>query len=180
MGIAVNAAFKTILWQQFGAAIDMLEDAIEACPERLWSDSRKKPAGDSISGVGFWYIAYHTLFWFDFYLSEPEEKFTPPAPFDLSEFEAGRLPERAYTKAELQGYLDHGRKKCKDTIDALTDEKANQRRHFSWGEISGAELLLYNMRHVQHHTAQLNLMLRQAVNAAPRWLAKAKVSLNED
>jgi hypothetical protein len=36
------------------------------------------------------------------------------------------------------------------------------------------------MRHVQHHAAQLNLMLRQAVNAAPRWLAKAKVSLNED
>ena len=30
-----------------------------------------------------------------------------------------------------------------------------------------AELLLYNLRHVQHHAGQLNLMLRQETDAAP-------------
>jgi uncharacterized damage-inducible protein DinB len=94
--------------------------------------------------------------------------------------EAGGLPERAYTKTELQAFLNHGRKKCKDTIDALNNEKANQHRRFSWGEISGAELLLYNMRHVQHHAAQLNLMLRQAASSAPRWVARATVGFHED
>jgi uncharacterized damage-inducible protein DinB len=36
------------------------------------------------------------------------------------------------------------------------------------------EILLYNMRHVQHHAAQLNLLLRQAINDAPVWVSKAK------
>lgn len=36
------------------------------------------------------------------------------------------------------------------------------------------ELLLYNMRHVQHHTGQLNLILRQKTGSAPRWVAQAR------
>lgn len=36
-----------------------------------------------------------------------------------------------------------------------------------------AGLLLYNMRHVQHGVAQLNLVLRQAGHAPPRWVAVA-------
>ena len=35
------------------------------------------------------------------------------------------------------------------------------------------ESLLYNMRHVQHHAAQLNLLLRQSTNSAPDWVARA-------
>jgi hypothetical protein len=34
------------------------------------------------------------------------------------------------------------------------------------------ELVLYNLRHVQHHAAQLNLILRQVVDAAPGWVSK--------
>jgi uncharacterized damage-inducible protein DinB len=38
--------------------------------------------------------------------------------------------------------------------------------------MSNGELLLYNMRHVQHHAAQLNMLLRQTTNSAPRWVSK--------
>lgn len=34
----MDDASKTILWQQFGAAIDMLENALRACPDALWGD----------------------------------------------------------------------------------------------------------------------------------------------
>jgi hypothetical protein len=39
----METTFRTALWRQFGAAIDMLENALVACPaslwrERLWSD----------------------------------------------------------------------------------------------------------------------------------------------
>jgi hypothetical protein len=37
-----------------------------------------------------------------------------------------------------------------------------------------AELFLYNLRHVQHGAAQLNLILRQAIDSAPRWVARTK------
>ena len=35
-------------------------------------------------------------------------------------------------------------------------------------------LHLYNMRHVQHHAAQLNLILRQVLDKGSPWVFKAK------
>jgi hypothetical protein len=34
----MNSTWKTIIWQQFGAAIDMLDNALRACPDELWRD----------------------------------------------------------------------------------------------------------------------------------------------
>jgi hypothetical protein len=56
----------------------------------------------------------------------------------------------------------------------MTDERSRERCAFPWLNLSIAELFLYNMRHVQHHAAQLNLMLRQTVDSAPRWVARAR------
>jgi uncharacterized damage-inducible protein DinB len=86
----------------------------------------------------------------------------------------GLMPERVYTKDEMRTYLEHGRRKCRAVLEALTDEKALERCVFPWGEMSFAELLLDNMRHVQHHAAQLNLILRQKTDSAPRWVATTK------
>jgi len=165
--LEVNINLRAILWQQFGAAIDMLENAIVACPEQLWGDRSQQPE--------FWYVVYHTLFFLDLYLSGAVAGFAPPAPFTLDELDPrGLLPERVYTKEELQSYLEHGRRKCRAVLAALTDEQAQRLCVFGWGEMSFAELLLDNMRHVQHHAAQLNLMLRQKTDSAPRWVAKTK------
>ncbi|TKJ40370.1 hypothetical protein CEE37_08565 [candidate division LCP-89 bacterium B3_LCP] len=156
-----------VIWNQFGAAIDTLGEAIKACPEDLWRDRSQKPE--------YWYTAYHTLFWLDFYLSDTPDGFTPPKPFDMSEMDpAGLLPDRVYSKQELLTYLEHGRQKCLTKIEGLTEEKAEQRYQFGWMDFTITELLLYNMRHVQHHAAQLNLILRQQIDSAPRWVRQAK------
>jgi len=108
-------------------------------------------------------------------LSGSLDGFAPPAPFTLDEIDpAGILPERVYAKEELLSYLNHCRKKCGNVLESLTDEKANSLCKFTWLELSFAELLLDNMRHVQHHTAQLNLILRQKTDSAPRWVARVK------
>jgi len=73
-------------------------------------------------------------------------------------------------------YLKHGRRKAQETLEALTDEKGRQRAGFDWLDANFAELILYSIRHVQHHAAQLNLILRQKTDSAPRWVAKAKSS----
>ena len=171
----MDTTWRTIIWQQFGAAIDMLDNALRACPDQLWRDRLWNNPSERPEYSQFWYIAYHALFWLDFYLSGSVEGFAPPAPFTLDELDpAGLLPERPYTRDELQAYLDHGRQKCQATIESLTDEKARQRCGFAWGEVSFAELLLYNMRHVQEHAAQLSLILGQKVGSAPGWVTKAK------
>lgn len=163
----MDTTWKDLLSSQLGATIDMLENALLACPDDLWSDRSRQPE--------FWYMVYHTLFFLDLYLSGTLEGFAPPAPFNLDEIDpAGILPERPYTKDELLAYLQHGRRKARATLDALTDEKARQRCEFDWLEATFAELILCSIRHVQHHAAQLNLILRQTTDSAPGWVARAR------
>jgi hypothetical protein len=163
----MDTMWKTSIWQQFGAAIDMLDNAVLACPEELW--------GDRTEEQEYWYVTYHALFWLDLYLSGAVEGFAPPAPFTLDELDpAGLLPDRVYTKDELHAYLMHCRTKCEAAIDALTDEKAQQQCVFGKRAMSFGELLLYNMRHVQEHAAQLSLILGQRYGSAPGWVARAK------
>lgn len=160
-------AWKGMLWSQFGAAIDMLENAILACPDELWGDRERRPE--------FWYTVYHTLFFLDLYLSGTLDGFAPPAPFTLDEIDpAGVLPPRVYTRDELGAYLRHGREKCRASIAALTDETAGRVCSFPWLRLAYGELLLDNLRHVQHHAAQLNLILRQATDSAPGWVSQAR------
>jgi DinB superfamily len=151
---------KQSLWNQFGASIEMLENAIIACPYNLWDTETK-----------FWYNAYHSLFFLDYYLTLNPIKFMPPPPFTQSEFEDS-LPPRTYSKEELLTYLRFCREKCQSVIAGLTDEIAishwtNASQTMSYPVV---EILLYNMRHVQHHAAQLNLLLRQGMNEAPEWV----------
>lgn len=167
------------LWRQFGAAIDMLDNSLRACPDEFWQERLYEERSVQPQFAEFWYVAYHTLFWLDFYLSDSAESFAPPAPFTLSELEAGLLPERVYTKAELQNYLEKGRNKCRAKLEALADPLIPQRSRPDSPEMSVAELLLYNMRHVQEHAAQLSLFLGQKVGSAPGWMAKARSKGND-
>ena len=171
----MDATLKSVLWSQFGATIDMFDNALLACPDELWharlSNDRSMPPEFS----EFWYVAYHTLFWLDLYLSGAVEGFTPPAPFTLGELDpAGVLPPRPYSKDELRAYLHYNRAKCQTTIENLTDDTAHRLHKFPWGEVNFVELLLYNLRHVQEHGAQLSLVLGQQMGWASRWVARAK------
>jgi hypothetical protein len=70
--------------------------------------------------------------------------------------------------------LEHTRKKCQSTIEDLTAEKVQQPCSFPWGEVSFAALQLDNMRHVQEHVAQLNLVFGQRIGWSPRWVTNAR------
>jgi hypothetical protein len=165
---------KDILWRQFGATIDMFGDTLRDCPDQLWAESLWQDQARWAGFSAFWYLAYHTLFWLDLYLTGEEDGFTPPAPFTLVEMDpAGVLPPRAYTRDELLTYLAHCRQKCQETIGALSDEQAYRLCRFSWGEVPFVELLLYNLRHVQEHGAQLRMFLGQRVGRPARWVARA-------
>ena len=153
-----------MLWRQFSAAIDMLGDALRDCPDELWETQLWEDRPDQWVAKGFskfWYLGYHTLFWLDLYLTGAEEGFAPPAPFDLVEMESGEVLPRTYTRQELLGYLEYCRCRCQETIAGLSVEQAHRVCRFAWGELPFAELLLYNLRHVQEHAAHLGMFLGQ-------------------
>ncbi len=69
----------------------MFENAVEKCPSELWTynySSGKEASDenniDDIRGC-FWYVAYHTLFFTDYYLDMNPEKFKMPEPFTQNE-----------------------------------------------------------------------------------------------
>jgi uncharacterized damage-inducible protein DinB len=156
--------WRSAIRQQFHAAIDMVGNAIEACPDSVWSGQPPR---------ALWYLAFHTLFFIDLYLSECDEsRFHPPPPFGLTELADGVAPERAYRKDELIGYLEHCRKKLDVVMAGMTEAWVVSPCPFDYRAMSNGELLLYNMRHVQHHAAQLNMRLRQTTDSAPGWVSK--------
>jgi len=166
---------KESLWKQFGASIDMLKNAILLFPEEYWNTNHK-----------FFYNAYHCLVFLDYYLTFPAPKnFSAPLPFTISDkIPTGCIddlvPDKIYSKQELLDYLDTNRKKCHQVIAGLTEEKLNERwieEEEHGRDYAVLELLLYNMRHVQHHAAQLNMLLRQEINDAPNWVSRAKEEL---
>jgi hypothetical protein len=153
-----------MLWRQFSVAIDMLRDALRDCPDDLWERQLwpDQPGQWVAAGFSkFWYLGYHALFWLDLYLTGAEEGFAPPAPFDLVEMRAGEVLPRTYSRDELLGYLALCRQRCQETIHALSVEQAGRPCRFSWGELPFGELLLYTMRHVQEHAAQLLMFIGQ-------------------
>jgi hypothetical protein len=164
----MDTTLKTGIWQQFGAAIDTLDDALTLCPDRLWSAALWSDSEDARYGQ-FWYIAYHTLSWLDLFLTGSSEGFAPPAPFVR-----GVLPEKPYTKNDILKYLKECRQKAKAAIEALTDEKAYRVCTFNWMEPTFVELQFYSMRHIQEHAAQLNLFLGQNGVSGQDWVAKAR------
>ena len=169
--------FKETIWKQFGASIDMLRNALTLCPEELFNSNKK-----------FFYISYHTLLFLDYYLTIPPTGFSSPLPYTYQE--PGEVPEdavddmvpdRFYSKLELLAYLASTRKKCHALITGLTEDKLQERWMQSPNKIAGRstinfsilEILLYGLRHVQHHVGQLNLLLRQQLNTAPGWAGRA-------
>lgn len=171
----MDSNLKTSLWRQFGASIDYLADSVSACPDHLWQAPLWQTPHSRPERAQFWYVTYHTLFWLDLYLTGAEEGFLPPAPFSLIEQDGDEpMPERVYTKDELLAYLKDCRERCRETIAALTDETAQQRCQFGWGECSFLELIPYNMRHVHGHASQLNMLLGQNGISAPDYETQAE------
>ena len=129
------------------------------------------------------YIAYHTAVFLDYYLTVPPKDFEAQLPFTILEKEDipkdaldDVFPNELYTKKQLLEYIKSSKEKCRNLILGITE---NKNPRFVEGvevgkmEYSLLEILLYNMRHVQHHTAQLNMLLRKQGLEPPKWVARA-------
>ena len=178
-------ALKQSFWKHFAASIDMLKNAILLWPEEYWNNEKK-----------FFYNAYHCLIFLDYYLTIPPKGFSSPLAFTLTNRDQipkdaidDVVPDRIYTKKEMLDYLQSVRENLRKLLTGLTEEKLNNR----WIDDSGPmylelsssdalnysvlDILFYNLRHVQHHAGQLNLLLRQKIDYAPDYVSMAEDDL---
>lgn len=153
---------RKMLAGQFEASLCMMNDCVRKCPLEHWDGK--------IARYAFWHVAYHTLCFVDLYLSPDEASFQfrdihPQGWSELNE----EFPSRSFDKQEISEYLVTCRQKAVETLASESRESLERPSGFPWLPFSRAELHLYNIRHVQHHTGQLSAFLRK-VDQAPKWV----------
>ena len=175
---------RAALKSQYHAALAMLRQAIERCPDSLWSSR------DYLNP--FWRIAYHALYYSHLYIQPNTSAFRPwehhqtglqhmddiPGPPDIeAQLE---LPDRPlqtgepYTKQQLLAYWSLCDRMVDDVVDAL--DLLDPESGFSWKKMSRVEHQMAAVRHIQHHTAQLADRVRAATNSGIDWVSARTVT----
>lgn len=164
--------YQKVFRSQYQAALEMLKQTVSQCPELIWDSPDDK--------TKFWRIAYHALFFTHLYLQETEHDFTAWSGHrDEYEFlgpipwENNRLPKTGdpFTREEILAYLAV----CGQQIDEKTqqfDPEAGS--GFSWLPMSKLELHIYNIRHLQQHTAELMERLGTRTEIRLNWVVKSE------
>jgi len=156
------------LMKQYRAPLEMLERAIDLCPDSLWYSTEYHNR--------FWHIAYHALFYTNLYLHPCEADVVHWSKHRLNYNFLGALPfppfekpkiETPYEKVDLLECLDICRNAVAGRVPALDFEAPSG---FDWIPLNKLELQLYNIRHLQHHTGQLADRLRNAANIGVPWV----------
>ena len=152
-----------ILRRHLDPTLEMLSQALHACPDELW-DARD-------DGPPFWQYVYHALVGVDFWLSDSPQAFAFPA-FHTREalIESGETPEEALSREQIEGYLEQVTAKSRAFLHRLTPETLLQETEFVGQSWTAADRILVQVRHVQHHVGQLNTVLKRKVGKAPGWL----------
>jgi hypothetical protein len=145
--------FKQIVIGQFEASLGMLKQCIEACPDEHWE---AKVANGTVR-----WVAYHTLFFVDLYLTQSEESFELRELHYRGGDEREPVAGRGLDRSELLAYVQICRDKALASVAAETVESLAGPSGFSWYTCTRGELHLINIRHIQHHTGQLSAFVRR-------------------
>lgn len=166
---------KPVLKSQYHASLSMLKQAIDCCPENLWSSS--------IYPNPFWHVAYHALFFLHMYLQSDSDSFRPWTKHRKDYEFMGLLPwpphnqpdiEEPYTKEQVMEYLQI----CEEMIDDAVEKLDLDAKDcgFWWYKMSKLEHQFVNIRHTQHHAAQLMDRLRQEAGVSVDWIGGTTVT----
>lgn len=160
------------LESQYMAALEMLEKAVDGCPEELWDDDRFENR--------FWRIAYHTLFYTHLYLQRTDDDFTPwPGERGQAQHMGSNLPwpphdppkvAEPYAREEVLEYLGFCRTEVRER---MADVDLEAESGFFWLPFRKLELQVYNIGHVRHHVGQLIERLRATGRPGVEWVGRA-------
>jgi hypothetical protein len=141
----LEGMLRGALKNQYRAALNMLQEAVERCPESKWEKGNPP----------FWQIAYHTVFFAHFYMARDESSFrawehhrpkyqsldSPPKPMG-----------EPYTRAQVLDYLTQ----CAAIVDPAID---------------ALDLASPESGHIQHHTIYLSAELRASNEKPVTWIS---------
>lgn len=150
-----QTAIRNVLVSQYQASLNMLKSTIEKIPAEAWNDTAyNNPC---------WQIAYHAIWGTRFYLGSGIDSFVPweksitgaESLGGLAEWEnpeVGIVVEGYNSPEELLSFISEIESGLQQDIQSLPLHESSG---FEWYPFTKLELHLMNIRHIQHHTAQL-------------------------
>jgi hypothetical protein len=160
-----ESAVVPCIVSQYQASLEMLKEAIQACPEDFWHS------------IGYhncyWHVAYHALFYTHLYLHASEADFKPWSKHKSDSQLLGpgpRGPEGLLVPYSKEEVMEFHELCCKEVAARVPAVSLDAGSGFHWLPFNRLELHFYNIRHIQHHTGQLADRLRNALNIATPWI----------
>lgn len=163
---------KQSLSGQYSAAFTTLKHCIDLGGEANWQLK--------IGSYELGRSLFHALIFSDLYLDESENQFRKQS-FHLKHAEIFEdyaelkdvLPGPSPDRDKTQLYLQHCHQKAQRVVAAETQSSLATEAPFRWTPFSRAELHVYNIRHLQHHAAQISLRLRAISEIEIPWVKTA-------
>ena len=147
--------YRQITLSQFEAALAMLAQCVRRYPESLWESK--------VAELTARQIAYHTLFFVDFYLTSNAEAFVLRGLHLVGGDEREPVNSPGLDQSDTLTCLDACLQKLRAVMATETEGTLNGPPGFDGCPFTRGEMHLYNLRHVQHHTGQLSSHLRRLV-----------------
>ncbi len=150
-----NEMINNVLISQYKAAFNMLRQVVGKTPDDQWnSDEYQNPN---------WQIAYHAIWSAKLYLGANMESFIPwdgavkggeslGGANDWENPDDGITLTGHHTRSEVLSFIAILEKELSVTVSSLP---LSEDSGFEWYPYSRLELHINNIRHLQHHTAQL-------------------------
>jgi hypothetical protein len=159
---------KEIIRNQMLAALSTLNQCLLSCPDNEWQETHHD--------APFSQVLFHTLFYTDYYLSSDEGEFKSQDFHkknktlfrDYEELEY-KQAEQIYIKEEIRAYLDFCQDKTNEYFNKTEDGNLSKKSKLR--DMTVAELLIDNTRHIQHHAAQLGLRIQQITAKELKWIS---------
>jgi hypothetical protein len=162
--------FQGMVKRQLIGALLTLGQSIEAAGEEEWG-------AEHVDGTVS-QVVHHTLFYADLYMNPSPEGFEQqqfhldhPDFFQDYQEKRDEVPSRFYSRKTSLDYLEFCIEKAERATAAETEESLAGPSGFHWYPCTRAEMYLINIRHIQHHAAQLGLR-RQILGEEPlKWVS---------
>jgi hypothetical protein len=162
--------------RQIGAAFKMLEYAIDSSNDKTWTAR--------INNMPFWQICYHALWYTDFYFHADQATFQPQS-FDMKGIknisikpDSQMIEDQKHpiSKSNMRAYCKYAKQKANQFIQSINDTYFTTPSPFEWHGFPKIDLVDYNLRHLQHHVGQLDVVLRREQNIGNPWIMFADLS----
>jgi hypothetical protein len=159
-----DADLRHAITSQYLAALGMLRQVIEKCPDDFWLST---PSQNQ-----FWRVAYHTLFFTHLYLQQTAQEFVPwhKHRHEVESF-SQEQPEQAdaapYSRQDVLEYLGFCEEEVKNKTASVNLQADSG---FPWYRISKIEMQFANIRHIQQHTGELAEQLSDKTGIQINWM----------